>query len=822
MPLPSRFVLVAVFAVSLAAIGYEILLMRLLSIVQWHHFAYMIISLALLGYGASGTLIAMKHRALRSRFEMVFAISAFGFSIAMIVCFVIGQRLPFNALEVIWDPWQLVYLTLLYLVFFIPFLFAAVCIGLALTFLKDQIDRIYFFDLFGAGAGALATIVALFLLPPQGVLMLLALLPLGASALLVLSRVSKLRKGLVFIHGAIVLALFFVAPKSLFDLQISPFKGLSQTLEVVGTKTLAEFSSPLGYLSVVESASVPFREAPGLSFNTVSMVPEQLGIFTDGDSMSVVTRLEGDIAEHRYLGDMTAALPYQLLEAPKVLVLGAGGGADVMSALFHGAREVQAVELNPIMIRLLREDLGKYSGYLYDHDKVTLYTGEARGFVSGQGRRYDLIQVALLDSFSASGSGVQTLNESYLYTIEALREYLRHLEPGGILSITRWLRLPPRDSFKLFATATKSLRLEGIQNPGNQLAMIRNWNTTTLLVKNGVFTDRDVQSIRDFSRTRSFDIVYYPAMPPTEANRFNLLNQPYLHEGAIELLGERAEQFIERYKFNIAPASDDRPYFFHFFKWSALPEMLKLREYGGAGMIEWAYLILVATLAQAVVIGGLLILLPLRFAKRNWPRGTGLQMGAYFIAIGIAFMFVEMAFIQRFILFLHHPIYSVAVVLCGFLVFAGLGSRYSKSLRARLQHSRWSVLAWVVLVIASTSVLYLLFLPYVFSALAGLSDPAKIALSLAMIAPLAFFMGMPFPLGLSGLADEAGDFIPWAWGLNGYASVVSASLATLFAIEFGFSMVVLVAIGLYLCAAILFSLHSSKSNNRLAQEPFQN
>ena len=242
----------------------------------------------------------------------------------MVVCFVIGQRLPFNALEVVWDPWQLAYLTLLYLVFFIPFLFAALCIGLALTCLKNHINRIYFFDMFGAGAGALVTVVTLFLLPLQGVLMLLSLLPLGASALIVLSKHTNLRRRLVFVHGAVVLLLLFATTQSLFDLRISPFKGLSQTLEVVGTNTLVEYSSPLGHLSVVESRSVPFREAPGLSFSTQFLVPEQLAIFTDGDGMSVITRVDGNIDEHGYLGDLTAALPYQLLEAPKVLVLRGG------------------------------------------------------------------------------------------------------------------------------------------------------------------------------------------------------------------------------------------------------------------------------------------------------------------------------------------------------------------------------------------------------------------------------------------------------------------------------------------------------------------
>lgn len=233
--------------------------------------------------------------------------------------------------------------------------------------------------------------------------------------------------------------------------------------------------------------------------------------------------------------------------------------------------------------------------------------------------------------------------------------------------------------------------------------------------------------------------------------------------------------------------------------------MLSLRKHGGAGMIEWAYLILVATLIQAVAAGAVLILMPLFLVRRNWPSRTGRRMGAYFFVLGIAFMFVEIAFIQKLILFLSHPLYSVAVVLCGFLVFAGLGSRASKSLAAQLNQRGIPAVALIVIIIVVTALLYLILLPELFSHFAALSDPIKISMSLLVIAPLAFFMGMPFPIGLARLTAEAGDFIPWAWGLNGFASVVSASLATLLAIELGFSAVLLMALGLYLLAAVLVS-----------------
>ncbi|MCZ6809387.1 MAG: SAM-dependent methyltransferase, partial [Proteobacteria bacterium] len=685
-----RFVLPATFLISSAAIGYEILLMRLLSIVQWHHFAYMIISLALLGYGASGTVIAIGRRLLEPRFAFAFATSGLLFGVTMVACFAIGQRVPFNALEVVWNPRQLIYLAGIYLVFFVPFFFAASCVGLALTCLKAHISRIYFFDVLGAGVGAAMIIVALFMLSPQNALKLLAVLALSASVLMSPAVPLLIRKRLMFAQGVCLVVLLFGLPQNWLDFRISPFKGLSQALQVVDTKVLAQYSNPLGLVTVVESPTIPFRDAPGLSLNTRSEPPEQLALFTDADAMSVITRYDGNLESLAYMEDVTAALPYQLLDGPSVLVLGAGGGTDVLFALYHGAREIDAVELNPLMRKLVGETYADFAGHLYEDDRVKVHAGEARGFVARQTGSYDLIQVALLDSFSAAGSGVQTLNESYLYTIEGIEEYLRHLEPGGMLAITRWLRIPPRDSLKLFATAVDALRRAGVAAPGRQLALIRSWNTSTLLVRNGEFTEQEIGKIREFSRSRSFDTAFYPSMLAAAANHYNILAEPYFFEGATALLSDRAGDFIERYKFDITPASDDQPYFFHYFKWSSLPETFALRKRGGAGLIEWGYLILIATLVQALLAGAVLILVPLLLRKRDDLGRSHARMGGYFFVLGFAFMFVEMAFIQKLILFLSHPLYSVAVVLSGFLVFAGLGSSYSKRLMQRFDDGKYS------------------------------------------------------------------------------------------------------------------------------------
>ena len=794
-----RRLLSATLLISAAAIGYEILLMRVLSIVQWHHFAWMIISLALLGYGASGTFIAILRQRLEPRFEAAFASGALLFSVSMIGCFILAQRVPFNALEIIWDYSQFLNLGILYLAFFVPFFFAAMCIGLVFTCRGSESGRIYFFDLFGAGLGAMLVIALLYAVSPQTSLVLLALLPLAGSALVAARLPSRLPLGSAQLAWLLLLA--FGVPQAHLGLQISEYKGLAQALEVVDSRVVGQSSSPLGLVTVVDSPAVPIRHAPGLSFGTRHIPPPQLAVFTDADGMSAITRFDGDLESVAYLGDMTAALPYALLDEPSVLVLGAGTGSDVLMALYHGASRIDAVELNPQMTGLVAETHADFAGQIYADQRVTVHTGEARGYIESRDGNYDLIQLGLLDSFGASGAGVQALNESYIYTVEALQAYLDDLAPDGVVAITRWVKLPPRDSVKLIATAIEALRRSGVSDPGNRLAVIRSWNTSTLLMKNGEFTPRDVGRIRDFTRARSFDTAWFPGMRPGDANRYNQLQEPYLFEAAEALLGGEAAQFLDRYKFHVAPATDNQPHFFHFFRWGTLPEVMALRKAGGAGLVEWGYLVLVATLLQAAALGLVLILLPLALAKHAWAAGAGRRFGFYFLLLGLAFLFVEMAFIQKFILFLSHPLYAVAVVLSGFLLFAGLGSALSERFARRLPWPAVSPVTVAVTAIAILALLYIAILPTIFTAFIGLPDAARIAVSLALIAPLAFFMGMPFPLGLQRLAGLAPGFVPWAWGINGFASVVSAVLATLLAVEFGFNAVIVLALLLYAVAA---------------------
>ncbi|MGH8571272.1 MAG: SAM-dependent methyltransferase, partial [Gammaproteobacteria bacterium] len=485
---PAPRILLAIGLVSAAALAYEVLLVRLFSIIQWHQFAFMIISVALLGYGAGGSFLSLWATRLDKRFGPAFVIQAALFGASTIPCFLAAQALRFNPLEALWDPGHVFRLCAIYLLLCLPFAFAACCIGLALGHYRERLHYVYACDLVGASGGAMGVMGLLYLVFPGTALKAVALLGL-AAALIACRGLGSRRWGtpaLVFaIGGVLVLPEGWVRPEPL------PYKGLPQALEILGTRVIAERSSPLGILQVIESPQVPFRYAPGLSLNAPAEPPEQLGLFQDADGMSAITRYRGDPATLAYLDYLPSALPYHLIEHPAVLVLGAGGGAGVLQAVYHRARGIDAVELNPQIIALLREDFREYTGGILDLPEVRVHGADARGFVAGASERFDLIELSLLDAGGASGAGLQASNANYLYTVEALAAYLRRLTPGGILAITRSVTLPPRDGLKLFAMAVSALEAEGEREPARRLAWIRGFKTHTLLLRNGAFEAED-------------------------------------------------------------------------------------------------------------------------------------------------------------------------------------------------------------------------------------------------------------------------------------------------------------------------------------------
>ena len=779
--------------------------MRLYSIIQWHHFAYMMISLALLGFGASGALLTIMQRPLLQRFAASYIINIALFGLSAVACFLLAQRLPFNAEEVLWDPRQYLWLMGTYLLLAVPFFFAANAIGLALTHYRLRIARIYAADLLGAGLGSISILLLLFFLMPMQALTLLGLSAITAA--FIASRELQYPWRITLSWLSLAAACLLVIPAEWRALEMSPYKGLAQTLRIKDTRIVNELSSPLGLLSVVESPAIPLRHAPGLSLNARTEPPAQLGVFTDGDGLSVITRYSGDRETLAYLDQQTSALPYHMRTMDRVLVLGAGGGSDVLQALYQDARSIDAVELNPQFARLVSSEYADFAGHIFQTPGVSLHIGEARSFASGSAGDYDLIQVSLLDAFSASASGQYSLSENHLYTTEALGELLQQLAPGGLLSITRWVKLPPRDTLKLFATAVTALRDAGSHQPEQQLVLIRGWQTSTLLVKNEAFGAAEIERLKTFTAARSFDTAYYPGIGDTEGNHYNRLRNDWFHDAAIALLGEDPASFLEQYKFSLYPASDDQPYFFHFFRWKTLPEVLSLHNQGGATLAEAGYLVLVATLVQAIIASLILILLPIwlyqRFINPTRHETSRVRLIGYFLLLGLAFLFIEIAFIQKLLLFLHHPLYAIAVVLSSFLVFSGLGSAWIGQTDPA---NRGKLMIAAVSGIVIIGMTYLFMLGPLLLHLATAADGVRILVSVIVIAPLAFCMGIPFPSGLAQLADFAPGLIPWAWAINGCASVISAILATLLAIHIGFTLVIALALVMYALTLLMFPL----------------
>jgi len=796
------------FFTSASVLAYEILLMRLLSISFWYHFAYMVISLALLGFGAAGSFLFLLSRRVYGNMDTWLVLLAGAASLSFPLAFSLAKEIGLDPLQLAWQNAEWIKMSATYLVMAIPFLLSGGIVGIILSAAGRDIPKMYAADLLGAGFGCMAVVPALYLGPPWLLLPLLSGSVL-ASAGWCCARTAWGGKGILVLPltGTLILACYVLLPPVP---QIHHTKALPMTMTFPDAKVEAEREGPLGLIHVVGSSLI--REVPGLSLNyglhgkgQEGILPSQKTIFSDGDALSTITRFNGDLTEMEHLDFTTMALPYHVRPLKKVLVIGAGGGTDVLLALKEKASSVAALESNAQVGELMTGPFAGFSGHLYSRPEVQLLIQEARQFLHGTENRFDLIQLSLLDSFGGSAAGLYSAAESYLYTTEAFGLYLSRLSDSGILAVTRWLKLPPRDSLRVFATALSALREAGIsKKPEEHIVLIRSWKTSTLLVSRAPFMAGEIEKVRAFSDRRSFDVDYFSGMREDVANRYDVQKEATSFKGATSLAGSESESFLKTYLFDVSPTTDDRPYFSHFFRWDKAWALLQQLRKEFLPFVEIGYVLIVATLVQAVVAGGALILVPLLGLRRagEWAKG-GLSARAvlgtlcYFGFIGFAFMFLEMALLPKYILLLSHPIYSTAVVLGAVLVFAGFGSLSVRHVESK---SLWvavtCVCAWVLI--------QALVEERVFGWAFGWSFGGRLALTVVMVGSLSFFLGWPFPVGLRETSFRHPSLVPWAWGMNGCASVIGAVLGKMISMSVGLRMTMVVAALLYLLSAIVF------------------
>jgi len=790
--------LTAVGMLSAAVLAYEILLMRLFAIVHWHHFAFMIISIALLGYGASGTFLMLLPSVGVNRLRTLFLTGAAGFSMACVVCFAASQRLPFNALEVFWDPWQWGYLAGIYGLLFLPFFMAATSIGVLLRSGGPRIPQIYAADLCGAGIGACVTAGLLFRLPPQTALVIVSGGGAAATVLAAFHWQVGWRRQLT-IAAAGWLILIGSGGLQWETIAINAYKPLTQTLRMPGTRLVYEKHHPMGWFSAVQSPTIPFRYAPGLSLKSDAAIPDQTALFIDGQGMSVVDRYNGRPETLAYLRQTTGSVGLHLRPHPdRVLIANAGGGQDILRAVAYGARQIDAVDPHPLYAFFLRDHLTDFSGWPFLEARVHYHSTTVRAFLQASPEVYDLIQ---LPPGSDGGSGASAFGESTLLTIEGLRQLWRHLEADGLLVIPLWTRLPPQNSLKAFLMATIMLEKQGISRPSDHLAMIRDWRTAVILVGKSALTSDEQNAIRGFCSTWGFDLAFLPGLRAEDVNRHNVLRRPLFAEATQALAGEDRQAYLDHYKFDLRPATDDRPFFGHFFKWRTLPEIAALRNAGGVALLDWGYPVLLVTLAQAVVFSFILIGLPILKIRRGAgeeriTRRQGLATLLYFGVIGGGFLFLEIAYMQRLTLALHHPLVAATLTLTGFLLGAGAGSLWAHRAVQNGMGTR-RLLRGSLAMIGAVGLLELVAMPWLLDRLGGMNFWLLAAAALGLILPLAIAMGMPFSLGLALLNRNRPEWIPWAWSINGCATVISAVAAPLIAITSGYTGVIGLALLLY-------------------------
>ncbi len=797
----------AVGLLSAASLGFELLLLRWFAILYWHHFAHMIISMALLGLGIAGSILTVSQGVLLKRFHAVFRTAACGFALSLPLVAMTVSRIGFNPLEVVWDPGQGSRLAMIFFASSIPFVFSGFGIGLAMRRFPGRIAVLYRADLAGAAIGAMTAPLCLMVVAPQTLLRWLAI-----PALLAALQASRHRGGFrlrAVTAPLAVAALILLWPSALLQPVMSPYKDLPQTMRIPGVHPIAGQVSPAGIAVALESAQVPFRKAPGLSMLSPAEPPEQIALFLDGHSAGAIDEAVAydTVAETAYMEWTTAELPYLVTpDRPRVLVLGSGGGTDIRHARLHGAAAIEAVEASGALLRVVDEVAGWDMA-----EAARIIEMEPRTFLAATRTEHDLIQISMFGTVAPYADAAQAMRENYLYTVEGMRLMLRRLSGNGVLSITMPLDIPPRAPVKLFATLVVAAEHEGMGEVAARTAAVRSWNSVTVLFGRRELTASQVTAIREFCRERLFDPVWYPSMGAETANRVNVLDHPYFHEAAHELFLGDAETYLRRYPFHVRPATDDRPYFGRFFRWRSFGEWWAGRAAGTAPFLEWSYLLAWMLVAAALLLAVPLVGLPLQpllraAAAGDKARGRNLARGSYFTALGLAFLFLEIVFIQKFVLFLGHPVVSMAVVVPAFLIFAGIGSGYSEKfewyLQCRTERCRRArPVAAAVMIVALIALVYGVALPAFFQFAAGWPMGARILVSIVLIGIMALWMGMPFPLGLKRLGAHHPSWIPLAWGINGMASVISAVGAGLLAMHAGFRMVTLAAILCYLVAA---------------------
>jgi len=617
-----------ILLLSAAFLLLELTLIRLFAVQQFYHFAFMAISLALLGAGASGSLLSVWQR----RFNP--AALSLAFAITAVFAYLLINYVPFDSFSIAWDRRQILYLAVYFLAAAGPFLFGGLLVGGELMAAGKRAKEgggshlVYGANLMGSGLGCVLTLPALSAFGGEGALIFSAMVA-GAAGLLfwindgrtVNQRVASkksasIRAGLrnprsilglslvVFLLAGLVVLIW---PPAVLAQQLSPYKSLPTLSQAIDAQHTLTAWDATARVDVVESSSI--HVMPGLSLLSPVGPPPQAALLLDGDGLMPIVGLPVESEQARQLAQYTpGGLVHHLRPNSHALILEAGTGMDVWLALAAGAERVTAVEDNRLILDIMRHDYREFTHGLYLDPRVELVNEAGRVYArSAAPGSYGLVQVALTDPHRPVTSGAYSLTEDYTYTVEAFADYLRALEDDGILAITRWLQTPPSESGRTFGAMAAALEQSG-HDPGQYLVAFRTLRTMTILAGKRPFTPEEIDTVRTFLRQRNFDAVYFPGIQAEELNRYSVLAEPAYHNLFMAILDNPAQTYAD-YRFDIRPPTDNRPFFFHYFRWQQTPEILATlgmtwQPFGGSGYFVLVALLILVGLAAAVFILG--------------------------------------------------------------------------------------------------------------------------------------------------------------------------------------------------------------------------
>ncbi len=721
---------VGLFLVTLSGLMFEIGLTRIFSATIWYHFAFVAISVALLGWGLGGFALHL----LRDRIALSLAKAGnltLLYAAALPLCLWLIVRVPFH-------PDRLVFY---FVVSLLPFLLAGMALSMVFALGREAAGELYFADLLGASVGALAVTALLSWLGGENAVLAVTLAPLCAAVCFSRRLLPAAAVGAVLV----LVALGLNERTGTFKIRSAPTKGMYQHMAARPETRVAL----TGWNSYSRIDAVTGFEAPYLA-----------RLYIDSDAWTNILSWDGRLESVAHMREWYRALPFKVApQNPETLIIGPGGGSDVLVALAAGSQRVTAAEMNPLMLRFVRH-FGAAAGNLYDQPKVNAILTEGRTFIRRTAQRFDVILLGFVDSWAAVASGGLSLSENHLYTVEAFQAYYDHLTPDGMLVILRWDVDVPR-------LVTNAVALLGAEEAGSRIAVF--------FEKKG-FAGDPPQMIF-MLRKRPFTSAETAQMAEWIEARPLIVPGRHVEEPYASLLSGRKTlaQFVDEAPARVDPVYDDRPFFF-----------ARQKPWGLPGSMRTAFLQILLPLV--VLCGGLLVL--------GRPKGQGATRYwgsiAYFASLGLGFIAVELALLQNMTLLLGHPIFTLSILLFTLLAAGGVGSYCSGRFR----------MGRVCLTVAALGVVYAFVLPLVVPALLALDLWARIVIAVLLVAPLGFAMGMPFPSGLrktgQGLPEP-----PFYWGLNGILSVVGSLGTMVLAVTFGFQVAMLAGCACYVVASLV-------------------